>query len=402
MRLKIFICLVLAGVTLGIYWPARHFDFIYYDDLLFLTEPALAAGLSGAGLKWVLAGVVAGNWHPVTNLTFLLMHRFWGDNPGAEHLLNALIHAANAVLLFLVLVKLTDALTSPLPSPLPLDGSGEGTAREGFTSFFKANLLPSSQRNIWLCATVAGIFAWHPLRVESVAWIAERKDVLFIFFMLLTFLCYAGYAEGGGRNGESKGRKMYYGLALFFFALSLMSKAMSVTLPFLLLLLDYWPLGRFNQGSTESRPTIKLIIEKIPFFALAVFFSLLTFHIQKTHYAISTLEYLGLGGRLENATLSYVNYLGKFFWPSKLALLYPYPSSFDGVEVLLGVLLLLAISALCLLQLSRRPYLAVGWFWYLGTMVPVIGLVQVGIAGMADRYTYLPLIGPAISVVWLV
>jgi hypothetical protein len=297
-------------------------------------------------------------------------------------------------------------------------------------------LLTQMTGTIWRSAAAAAIFGWHPLRVESVAWIAERKDVLFVFFMLLSLLCYARYAKFGGGNGEGKRWNVFYVLALVFFALSLMSKAMVVTLPFLLLLLDFWPLRRFHspfresvqnshtEGSPSPLPspagrgriagrraetsshltqtTVKrLIIEKIPFFALTIFFSGLTFWVQKQHQAVVSLQKLGPVMRLENVTLNYVYYLGHFFWPAKLSLMYEYPEHFNALEVSLAALLLVAVSALCVLEIRRRPYLAMGWFWYLGTMVPVIGLVQIGIDEMADRYTYVPLIGPTISLVWL-
>jgi len=443
MRLKLFICAVLFNVTLAIYWPARHFDIIYYDDPVYLQTPEEAKGFI-YGIKWAMTAVVVGNWHPVTSFSFLLGHQWWGLNPGAEHMVNVVFHAANAALLFLVLVKMANnpianSLTSPLPSPLPSDGRGEGTATERRARFHR--------RNIWLCAFVAGIFAWHPLRVESVAWITERKDVLFLFFMLLALICYTTYAQAGKRSPKQHtispagnfpvARTGWYVLSLVFFGLSFMSKAMVVTLPFLLLLLDFWPLKRLSvnakcgarsgpsphpnplpshqMGAERGQPSNKnrvgpkagrmtgvwLVAEKIPFFALAIYFSAMTFKIQRESTAVAALNEFGMTERLENATLNYANYLGHFFWPTKLALLYPYPKRFDGLEVLFTALLLAAITAWCLLQLSRRPYLAVGWLWYLGTMVPVIGLVQIGEAGMADRYTYLPMIGPVISLVWL-
>jgi hypothetical protein len=389
-RLKVFICLAMALTTFGLYWPARHFEFIYFDDPLFLMSSDVSRGLSLYGIVWALTSVVAENWHPVTAFSFLLTHQFFGFNPGAEHMLDAAIHAANAVLLFLVLLEMTGAT--------------------------------------WRSAIVAAIFAWHPLRVESVAWIAERKDVLFMFFMLLSLLCYVRYTRAG--TGKPRPppdqrtvfdippRTLFYNLALFFFVLSLLSKAMSVTLPFLMLLLDFWPLKRFDYTITqrqssegaaakESEPPhvgsyAPVFTEKIRFFAASALFCIITYHVQKTHNAVTSLHQIGMGVRIENAISSYVGYLGKFFWPSNLAVIYPFPMSFDTVQGVLSGLLLIAISALCILQLSRRPYLAVGWFWYLGTMIPVIGLVQLAEQGMADRYTYLPLIGPVVSLVWLV
>jgi tetratricopeptide (TPR) repeat protein len=468
MRLKGFICLLLAGVTLAIYWPASDFTFIYRDDQFFILSPEVATGLSPEGLNWAMTAVVAANWHPITTFSFLLMHEFFGLDPGAEHLVNIVFHAANAVLLFLVLMEMTG-----------------GRAQSPQSSVCS----PEAKGRIWCCAIVAAIFAWHPLHVESVAWIAERKDVLFTFFMLLSMWCYVGYAQGkknpselssvkqvksaprasagesspssafallrrdkprpsppgegessseaprttdqGARpNFKSKGeidskdspsplpspagrgrlnrptngpkpeflsRNGYYNLALGFFILSLLCKAMVVTLPFLLLLLDYWPLGRLKRTTIRS-----LIFEKWRFFGLMIFFCGLTFWLQKRTGAIASLNHIGITARLENSVLNYGTYLGEFFWPVNLAIPYPFPESFDVGQVVLTALLLLAISALCIVQIRRRPYLAMGWFWYLGTMLPVIGLVQLGAQGMADRYAYITLIGPSISLVWLV
>lgn len=369
MRLKVFICLALALITFGLYWPTRHFAFLYYDDQLFLLNPFVATGLSLSGLLWATTAVVAGNWHPITLSSFLLMHQFFGMDPGAEHLLNAAIHSANAVLLFLVLWEMTGAM--------------------------------------WRSAIVAAIFAWHPLRVESVAWISERKDVLFLFFLLLSLWSYTRYTRAGSSAPtdspnertifEIPPRTSFYSGSLLFFILGFLSKPMVVTLPFLLLLLDYWPLQRLNWRTLRG-----LLAEKVPFFGLTVIFSALTFWLQRMQGAVKPLSEVAMTTRIENAVSSYWQYLGKLFWPTKLAAIYPYPERFEHIQILLISLVLIGISALCILQFSRRPYLAVGWFWYLGTMVPVIGLVQVGMQALADRYTYLPLIGPIISLVWLV
>ena len=366
--LQILICLLLAAVTLVIYWPARHFDIIYLDDPGFVTAPEVLTGLNWHSFDWAMKSVVLANWYPITNLSFLLTHQFFGFNPETEHLVNVIFHATNAVLVFLILLRLTGAT--------------------------------------WRSAFVSAIFAWHPLRVESVAWVAERKDMLFAFFMLLSLLCYVKharavpFAESSNESQDTDGaarhpyRSPYYWGALLFFALSLLSKATVITLPFLLLLLDFWPLRRLNRSSI--RP---LLVEKIPFFLLTFFFCALTFWIPQ-----GDIERSGTFGtieRLENVTLSYVNYMGKLFWPVNLAVPYPYPQSFDPDQVLLSGMLLLAISALCILQVSRRPYLATGWFWFMGAMVPVIGLVQIGGQAMADRHSYIPLIGPVVSLVWL-
>jgi Flp pilus assembly protein TadD len=294
------------------------------------------------------------------------------------------------------------------------------------------------------------LFAWHPLRVESVAWIAERKDVLCAFFFMLTLWAWGRYAQGAGdrepggktTNNEhptsniqhpTSHAQWSYWLAVFFFALGLMSKPMLVTLPFVLLLLDIWPLGRVAGGGwrvagdppslrfgaaskhrissskTLRKQLLTLLLEKWPFFALTVVFSVVTFIVQRGESATPSLAQLGLGLRLENVIVSYLRYLAWTVWPVNLAVFYGFPfdshfylALWPGWQIGAAALLLAGVSALCVSQIVRRPYLAVGWFWYLGTMVPVIGLVQVGGQGMADRYTYIPLIGPVISLVWLV
>lgn len=363
--------LLLFGITLALYWPTRYFNIVYYDDPLFVTDnPEVAGGLNWQGFKWAMTSITTANWQPVTNLSFVLTHQFFGTDPGAEHLVNVFIHAANAVLLFLALAQLIrlrpDSSTSP------------------------ANMR---------CAVVAAIFALHPLRVESVCWITERKDVLFAFFFFIAVLAYAKFVEW--QNERLPHVWIWHVTALIAFGLGFMSKAMIVTLPFVLLLLDFWPLQRFTIFDFRFK-IFRLIREKFLFFATAFLFSLLTFWIQQTHAAVVPLEKLGAFERIENAVISYVGYLGKFFWPPNLAILYPYPRGFDFTTFAVSALLLLTVSTLCLLKLRQKPFLAVGWFWFLGTFVPVIGLVQIGETAMADRYTYLPLIGIIISLVWLV
>ena len=391
MRRNLFICLLLAGITLAIYWPARHYGIIGYDDPLFMTEnPMVKSGLNRHSLWWALSGIVVANWHPVTSLSFVLDNQCFGLNPGAEHTVNILFHTASAMLLFLVLQRMTGA--------------------------------------VWRNAAVAAVFAWHPLRVESVAWISERKDVLCGFFFMLTLWAWVRYAQrvtgdvcpvtrteaaaaAPDSSRVTRHASLFYRLALLFFVLGFMSKPMIVTLPFVLLLLDFWPLKRMTDGGwrmADGKNAVqlpifrRLLLEKWPFFLLSAGFSGLTYALQKTHAAVVELGRLGLEERLGNAVTSYLQYLAKLFWPTKLAVIYPYPKSQDDTEIWLTALLLLAISVLCVCQLFRRPYLAVGWFWFLGTAVPIIGLVQVGGQAMADRYTYIPLIGPVISLVWLV
>ncbi|HEY1789982.1 MAG TPA: hypothetical protein VGJ73_17685 [Verrucomicrobiae bacterium] len=365
--MKILILLLAVG-TLALYWPVRHFDFLFYDDPYFVDNPGVLAGLSWQTFKWAMTDIVFNDWHPVTLLSFLLTHQLFGVNQGAEHLVNVEFHAANAVLLFLLLLRLTGAT--------------------------------------WRSVMVAAIFAWHPLRVESVCWVAERRDVLFAFFMLLSLLCYAEFAQRQ-KEGKSRAREVSkpdrrwwnlpYFFALVFFILSFLNKGMVATLPFLLLLLDFWPLERFRQVGVR-----RLVLEKIPFFALTFFFSGLTVWVHKKHGDYRSLHQFGMTERLQDAILSYYKYLAQLFWPSHLALIYPYPASYDVIQISLIVLLLIAVSLLCMLELSRRPYLAVSWFWYLGTTLPVTGLVQFGSSPMGDRFTYIPLIGIVISLVWLV
>jgi Tfp pilus assembly protein PilF len=366
-RLKIIICLVLAAITVTIYWPAAHFGIIYLDDSFFvLSNPEINAGLTWHSLWWALTGIVVSNWHPVTNFSFLLTHQFFGENPGVEHGVNIAFHAANAVLLFLVLNRMT--------------------------------------RSIWRSAMVAAIFAWHPLRVESVAWIAERKDVLCGFFCMLALYCYAKTATQGGEkplNEKSMAKSIgtsivHHRLPLLFFILALMSKPMAVSLPFLLLLLDFWPLQRFNHSTYR-----RLIIEKTPFFLLTAVFCALTYEIQKSTGATVSLGQFGPGDRMANVLTGYTGYLGKLLWPTHLAIVYPLVEIADPMSACLRGIVLLLISIVCVLEITNRPYLLAGWFWYLIACLPIIGVVQVGVAAMADRYTYLPLIGPVIAGVWL-
>ena len=356
-----FIALLLAAVTLALYWPAAHFDLIYFDDPLFVTDsPEFSSGVNWHSLAWAWSTVVAANWHPLTNLTFLLTHQFFGANPGAEHLVNASFHAANAALLFLLLLRLTQAP--------------------------------------WRSAVAAAIFAWHPLRVESVAWIAERKDVLCGFFFLLALIFYAEFARRS--KVRSPKSKVIFGASLLAFALALLSKPMAVTLPFVLLLLDVWPLRRIWNAEFGMQNLKPLLAEKIPFFALMLLFCAVTYWVQHDYAAMTPWDKLGLDARVANAISSYVNYVAQLFWPLNLAAIYPFPKDYDVTETILKTALLAAISLGFWQQLARRPWLAVGWCWYLGTAVPIIGIIQVGEQAMADRYTYLPLIGPVVALVW--
>jgi len=374
----------LALATLALYWPVTRHDFINYDDDLYVTANVhVQNGLTLENLKWAFSHVVLGNWHPVTVLSHMLDCRLFGLQPWGHHLTSLLLHALNTALVFLLLRTLTGA--------------------------------------VWRSLLVAALFGWHPLRVESVAWVAERKDVLSAGFGFLSLLCYARYARGTearSQNPESRNRKAEarriasgYWLALLFFACGLMSKPMLVTWPFVMLLLDYWPLKRFAGGQLKvtgspapnlqpSTFNSQLLTEKIPFFVLAAAASLVTYLVQKQEGAVMTVDHFPPGARAGNALMAYGRYLGKTFWPADLAVFYPHPGYWPRAEVLLAGVLLAGLSALVLVKRRRQPYLLVGWLWFVGTLAPVIGLVQVGEQAMADRYTYIPSVGVLIMSVW--
>ena len=352
-----FIGLLLALITLLAYLPASRDGFVNYDDQDYVTEnSAVQKGLTWTGIKWAFTTGHACNWHPLTWLSHMADCELFALNPGAHHLVNVLFHTANAVLLFALLLRLTGKL--------------------------------------WPGAFVAALFAWHPLHVESVAWISERKDVLSTFFALLTLLAYTKYAKGNCRRN--------FWIALAFFTLGLMSKPMLVTLPFVLLLLDYWPLQRLPNFKLEVKTVFRLVLEKWPFFLLAAASCVVTFLVQsqRSGDAVASLELVPLHYRFCNALVSYGLYLLKMVWPVGLAVFYPLP------EHLTWLLMAATASAVVLAIISSfvwragraHAYLPVGWLWFLGTLVPVIGLVQVGSAALADRYTYFPLIGVFIAV----
>ncbi|HEY3860379.1 MAG TPA: tetratricopeptide repeat protein [Verrucomicrobiae bacterium] len=346
------IAAALAAGTLAVFWPVTGFQFVNYDDTDFVTaNPIVQAGLTPAGFKWVWHSEVARNWHPVTMLSHMFDCQLFGLQPWWPHLVNLLLHAASAVLLFFLWRRMTGA--------------------------------------DWRSALVAALFAWHPLHVESVAWVAERKDVLSTLFWFLTTWAYV-------RHAGTLNRKFYYALSLLFFALGLMSKPMLVTVPFTLLLLDYWPLARLKSGADFGR----LAAEKIPFFAMSAAVCVVTYRIQQAGGAVLRLRDFPLSARIGNALVSYVRYIEKMFWPRDLTGLYLRSDPWPGWVVALAAAGLLAVSVLVLAQRRHRPYLAVGWFWCVGTLVPVSGLVQVGMQSMADRYTYVPLVGLFVIVAW--
>ena len=383
---------LLVLVTIALYWPATGHDFVNYDDPDYVTgNPHVQGGLNWEGVKWAFLNPVSSNWHPVTILSHMLDCQRYGLNPWGHHLTNVLLHALNALLVFALLQQLTGAA--------------------------------------WRSLLVAAVFAVHPLRVESVAWVAERKDVLSGCFGLLSLLAYARYAGRpviGNQRPVTSGRKsgtpaprnglqttnyqslitdrrlLFYLLSFLFLALGLLSKPMLVTWPFVMLLLDYWPLRRCEYSASSSRRStvLRLLTEKIPFVALAAAASFVTFAVQQRGGSVSAAQSLPLGERSANALMSYCRYLGKLFWPTDLAIFYPHPGHWPVAKVLLAGGLILGISVLLLAWRRRYPFLLVGWLWFLGTLIPVIGLVQVGAHSMADRYTYLQLIGVLVLAVW--
>ncbi|MBC8427167.1 MAG: tetratricopeptide repeat protein [Deltaproteobacteria bacterium] len=359
--LKLLICLLLALTTLGVYSEVRNFDFVTFDDYTYVAgNPNVQSGLSKKGLAWALTGFYAANWHPVTWLSHMLDCQLFGLNPGMHHLNNLIFHTANTLLLFLVLGRMTGAL--------------------------------------WRSAFVSALFALHPLHVESVAWVAERKDVLSTLFWMLTMWAYVRYSE---RPSLTR-----YLLIFPFFILGLMSKPMLVTLPFVLLLMDYWPLGRLQSTLPEKsgklktpKPVIlRLIAEKIPLFVFVALLSVVTFLAQGE--AVQSLDNFHLKARIANSLVSYTVYIRKMFWPNDLSIFYPYPQTLQLWLATASGFFLITMTILFVKMGKRRPFILVGWLWYLGTLFPVIGLVQVGTHAMADRYTYIPLIGLFIMIVW--
>lgn len=350
-----FICLLLAGMTLACYHPAGTFGFVDLDDGQYLKENQhVRAGLSAEGVLWAFQSAAASNWHPVTWLSLMADVSFFGVNPHASHWVNIALHIANTLLLFLLLVQATGAK--------------------------------------WRSAAVAALFAVHPLHVESVAWIAERKDVLSTFWGLLSLTAYVSYARTLRREP--------YLLCALFLMIGLMAKSMLVTFPFVMLLLDVWPLKRFQIGAKGPlRSVWPLVKEKIPLFVMVAAVSLVTVAVQSAS-AMRSLSAYPVFVRIGNAAVSYLGYLGRTVWPFDLSVYYPHPGTdLAWWLALLAGTALIAVSA-AVLFLHRFPYLFLGWFWYVGTLVPVIGIVQVADQAMADRYTYIPLIGIFWAVVW--
>jgi protein O-mannosyl-transferase len=374
---------LLALITLAVYLPVLEASFVTFDDTSYLTDnPKVQAGVTWEGARWAFTRSHAANWHPLSWLSHMLDCQLYGLKPAGHHLTSLLFHTANTLLLFGLLKRLT--------------------------------------RAFWRSAFVAALFALHPLHVESVAWVSERKDVLSTFFFLLTLWAYTRYAERSavGRHGLilTRGRSTdnastFYLLSLCFFALGLMSKPMLVTVPFVLLLLDYWPLERLrlpifsSQAQAAPSPTSvwRQAVEKVPFLVLSAASCVVTVIAQRKGGALASLDgesAVSLESRLINTPISYVWYLVKMIWPSDLAVIYPYIREWPLMKVLLATALLVALTVAAVWQGRRRAYVLMGWLWYLGTLVPVIGLVKVGAQSIADRYMYIPSIGLFVILAW--
>lgn len=354
------VVLLLIIISLAAFGRIIGNHFINLDDPGYITRNHVVQnGLNLQNIKWAFTTTYLAFWHPLTWISHMLDWTLFGSYAGGHHLISLLLHIGTVLFLFLFLNRTT--------------------------------------KNIWPAAFAAAFFALHPLRVESVAWAAERKDVLSMFFGMTSVYAYASYAD------HMKAAR--YFLCLILFAFSLMSKPMMVTLPFLLLLLDYWPLDRWPKSVTVSResvraPMSRILWEKVPFIVLAVIFSVIVFHAEKTAGAVSSVETLSLLTRTSNAIVTYVTYLGKIFWPVNLIVFYPYDFFIPLSKIIISAIILVFITVAVFYCVKKLPFLFVGWFWYLGTLVPMIGLVQVGKHGMADRYTYLPSIGIAILIAW--
>jgi tetratricopeptide (TPR) repeat protein len=346
--------------TVLVFSRAIGHGFVNYDDPDYVTANAhVQAGLSWDTVRWALGAAEASNWHPLTWLSHAADVSWFGRDARGHHATSVLLHGCDAALAFLALFRLTGAR--------------------------------------WTSALAAALFAWHPLRVESVAWVAERKDVLSGVCWFLALWAYAVHAERR-RSGARPG--LAYALALAAFALGLMAKPMLVTLPCVLLLLDVWPLRRLDFAGGRGESVWRLVAEKLPFLALAAASSVVTYLVQSHGGSVSAA--LGPGQRLANAGVAVAAYLGNFLWPTELAVLYPHPGTWPAARVAVAAVLLLSLTALAWWQRSRRPWLGVGWLWFVGTLVPVLGLVQVGLQCRADRYTYLPIIGVELALLWSV
>lgn len=352
---------MLVSITFGVYLQVANHTFLNLDDPDYVTDNLhVSSGISVKNITWAFSSVEAANWHPVTWLSHMADAQFYGLNPRGHHLTSVAIHSVSALLLFFLLLRLTDAL--------------------------------------WQSLFVASMFALHPLHVESVAWVAERKDVLSAFFCFTTLIIYSEYVV--------KQKPALYVAALFFFLCGLMSKPMLVTLPVVMMLIDFWPLDRYRDNWGEPGPNqylvslALLVKEKIPFFVCSILSVLITLYAQGNSGAIASLAKTSLLHRIENSVFAYVKYIGKLLWPRDLAIYYPFPLSIPLWNVIVSLLFLLMLSVAAIRLARSRPYFTVGWFWFLITLLPVIGLIQVGEQSMADRYSYIPATGVFILLAW--
>ena len=367
MNIKTWTCILLVFVTIGIYYQTSNHHFINYDDPSYIIDnPHVNTGLNVNNIAWAFTSIHSSNWHPLTWLSHMLDVQLFGLDPKWHHLINVLFHLTNTLLLYFLLFRTT--------------------------------------RSHWKSLFVAALFALHPLHVESVAWVAERKDVLSAFFFFVTLILYDWYVRHPGLQR--------YLLTLFAFFLGLMAKPMLVTLPFVLLLMDYWPLQRTSLSKAnvdaediilkenEHLPLRKLILEKLPFIALSILSCVITFYAQMKGGSVAKISGVPLFFRFVNALVSYVGYIFKMIAPFNLSIIYPLPHTITILRGSGAGLFLVLTTALSLRIARRHPYITVGWLWYVGTLVPVIGLIQVGVQSMADRYTYIPLVGLFIMAAW--
>lgn len=347
----LLICMFLAAAILAAYWQVQYYDLTCYDDISYISNnPYVKKGLTGESFTWAMTTIHMGYWQPLTWLSHMLDYQLFGPNIGGHHWVNVILHIANAILLYIVLRRT----------------SGE----------------------TWKSAIVAALFAVHPLNVESVAWIAERKNVLSTLFWFIALWFYACYVE--------RPTLYRYALILLTFSLGLMAKPMLVTLPFTLLLFDYWPLGRLTSWKVLPR----LLYEKIPFFILTTIVSIETFLSCRHKDVISHLDKITLGERTANVLVSYVKYIANMLWPQDLAIFYPYSKDFTAFQIVGSALLLIITSCIMIIFARQYRYALTGWLWYLGTLIPVIGLIQAGPQAMADRFAYIPMIGLFVMIVW--
>jgi tetratricopeptide (TPR) repeat protein len=354
---EIIICVMIVLASLIIYLQVQKFEFVDYDDDTYIfNNNYVKTGLSKENIVWAFTSYHSCNWHPITWLSHMIDSELFGSNAGGHHLTNLFLHIVNCILLFFLMRKITG--------------------------------------KVWQSALVAALVAVHPLNVESVAWVSERKNILSTFLGLLTIMIYFDYIK------KSDAKK--YLLLILFFSIGLMSKPMLITLPFTLLLFDFWPLKRIYLKEIFHKINYNLIIEKIPLFLLVIISSIVTILAQKSAGAVSSLQVTPIQSRLLNVPISYVSYFIKMLWPHKLAFFYPYPENISILKALLSILILIIITIFVKKSWKKYPYIVFGWLWYIGTLIPVIGLIQVGSQAMADRYAYLSLIGIFIIIAYFI